>query len=94
LSDETRSEIFVKKFSESLMLSFGKGVDLSRRKWSAFFEIDMQVVWSMRGEGVGSVLAEHIGEFVILFRDVGKVRGGIDGACGSRGVFRSEVQRE
>jgi hypothetical protein len=80
LSDETRSEIFVRKFSESLSLGFGKGVDLSQRKWSAFFEIDVQVVWSMRGEGVSSVLAENVGEFVILFWDVGKVRRGINGA--------------
>jgi hypothetical protein len=92
LSDKPRSEIFIKKFSESLSLGFGKGVDLSWRKRSAFFEIDVQVVWSMWGKGVGSVLAENVGKFVILFWDVGKVHGGINGACSSRGGFQSEIQ--
>jgi len=41
---------------------------------NTFFQIDLEVIKIMRGEYFSFGFAENIGKFVILGRDIGKVR--------------------
>ena len=41
---------------------------------STIFQIDFEVIRTMRRENFSSYLAENVGKFVILRRDIGEIR--------------------
>ena len=41
---------------------------------STIFQIDFEVIRTMRRENFSSCLAENVGKFVILGRDIGEIR--------------------
>ena len=41
---------------------------------STLFQIDFEVIRTMRRENFSSCLAENVGKFVILGRDIGEIR--------------------
>ena len=41
---------------------------------SIFFQIDFEIIRSMRSKNFSFSFAENIGEFIILRRDIGKIR--------------------
>jgi len=72
--DETHIEVFLNKFLKSLLFGCQKRVYGANWRLSTFFQIDLEVIRIMRSEDFGFSFAENIGKFVILRRDIGKVR--------------------
>ena len=46
----------------------------ANQRLSTFFQIDFEVIRTMRRENFSFSFAENIGKFIILERDIGKVR--------------------
>jgi hypothetical protein len=84
-ADETRTEVVVKEFSEGKGFRLGKGVHTTERRLGAFFEVEFEVVWSVRRECVGLFFTENVTEFVVVVRNVWKVDGGFGGGGGASG---------
>jgi hypothetical protein len=67
--NEAHVEVFIDEFSERLNFALREGVDRTERWSCSIFEINLQVVWSMRCGFVCFGLTEHVGEVMIFFRD-------------------------
>jgi len=72
--DKTHIEVFLNEFPESLLSKCQKRVYGANWRLSTFFQIDFEVIRMMRSKNFSFSFAENIGEFVILRRDIGKVR--------------------
>jgi len=72
--NETCVEVFLNEFLESLLFGCQKRVYRANRRLSTFFQIDFEVIRTMRSENFSFSFAENISEFMILRRDIGKVR--------------------
>jgi len=51
-----------------------KGVYRANQRLSTFFQIDFEVIRMIRSENFSFSFTENIGKFMILRRDIGKVR--------------------
>ena len=47
-SDEPIGQMLIEEFSESMEFQLGEGADWPRRWGLPFFELDMEIVWSMQ----------------------------------------------
>jgi len=72
--DETCVEVFLNEFLESLLFRCQKRVYRANWRLSTLFQIDFEVIRMMRSENFSFSFAENISEFIILGRDIGKVR--------------------
>jgi len=72
--DETRVEIFLNEFLQSLLFGHQKRVYGANQRLSTFFQINFEVIRMMRSKNFSFSFAENVGKFVILRRDVGQVR--------------------
>ena len=92
LPDESRVEVFVKKFAKGLLLECGERIDRTRRDFHTFLEFNLEIVRAMRSERVGLGVAEYFSKFVVFGGDRGEVDdfGGF-GGCGSE--VESELSR-
>ena len=73
-SDETHVEVFLNEFLKSFLFRCWKRVYRANWRLSTFFQIDLEVIRTMRSENLSFSFAENIGKFVIFGRDIGKVR--------------------
>jgi len=51
-----------------------KRVYRANQKLSTFFQIDLEIIRTMRGKYFSFDFAENVSRFIILRRDIGKVR--------------------
>ena len=72
--DEIYIEVFLNEFLESLLFRYQKRVYEANQRLSTFFQINFEVIRTMRSEDFNFSFAENIGKFMILRRDIGKVR--------------------
>ena len=73
-SDKTHSKIFLNEFLQSLLFRCWKRVYRANRRLSILFQIDFEVIRTMRRENFSFRFAENISKFVILGRDIGEIR--------------------
>ena len=73
LADESSGEVFFDEFAESLKLDGRKGIDGARRRSGVSFEIDIEVIGTVRRKSIGFGVTEDISELVVLRRNRGKV---------------------
>ena len=73
-SDETHVEIFLNEFLESFLFRCWKRVYRANQRLSTLFQINFEVIGTMRRKSFSFSLAENISKFVILRRDIGEIR--------------------
>jgi len=56
------------------LFRYQKRVYWANQRLSTFFQIDFEVIRTMRSENFSFSFAKNISEFIILGRDIGKVR--------------------
>jgi len=66
-------EVFLNEFLKSLLFRYQKRVYRANQRLSTF-QIDFEVIRMMRSKDFSFSFAENIGKFMILRRDIGKVR--------------------
>ena len=71
--DETHIKIFLNEFLESFLFGCQKKVYGANQRLSTF-QIDFEVIKIMRSEDFSFSFAENVSEFIILRRDIGKIR--------------------
>ena len=67
-------EVFLSEFLESLLFRCQKRVYRTNQRLSTFFQIDFEIIWMMRNKDFSFSFVKNVSEFVILGRNVGKVR--------------------
>jgi len=72
--DETHIEVFLNKFLQSLLFRYQKRVYWANWRLSIFFQIDFEVIKTMRSKNFSFSFAENVSKFMILRRNIGKVR--------------------
>ena len=72
--DETCIEVFLNKFLKSLLFGCQKRVYRTNWRLSILFQIDFEIIRIIRSKNFSFSFAENVGEFMILERDIGKVR--------------------
>ena len=72
--DKTCVEIFLNEFLQSLLFRCWKRVYRANRRLSTLFQIDFEVIRTMRRENFSFCLAKNVSKFVILGRDIGEIR--------------------
>jgi len=72
--DETHIEIFLNEFLQSLLFRCQKRVYRANQRLSTLFQIDFEVIRTMRRESFSFSFVENIGKFMILGRDIGEIR--------------------
>ena len=72
--DKIHIEVFLNEFLESLLFRYKKRVYRANQRLSTFLKIDFEVIRTMRSEDFSFSFAENIGKFMVLRRDIGKVR--------------------
>ena len=72
--DKIRIEIFLNEFLKSLLFRYWKRVYRANWRLSTLFQIDFEIIRTMRRECFSFSLAENVSKFVILRRDIGKIR--------------------
>ena len=72
--DETYIEVFLNEFLESLLFRYQKRVYEANRRFSTFFQIDFEVIRTMRSKNFSFSFAENVGKFTIFRRDIGEIR--------------------
>jgi len=71
--NETYIEVFLNEFLQSLLFGCQKRVYKANWRLSTF-QIDFKVIRTMRSKDFSFSFAENVGKFIILRRDIGKVR--------------------
>jgi len=51
-----------------------KSIYKANQRLNTFFQIDFEVIRTMRSKNISFSFAKNIGKFVILRRDIGKIR--------------------
>ena len=72
--NETYIKVFLNEFLESLLFRCWKRVYGANWRLSTFFQIYFEVIKTMRSENFSFSFAENVSEFMILGRDIGKIR--------------------
>ena len=73
-SDEICIEVFLNKFLQSFLFRCWKRVYCANQRLSTLFQIDFEVIRTIRSKDFSFSFVENIGKFMILRRDIGKVR--------------------
>jgi len=73
-SDETHVEIFLNEFLKSLLFRCRKRVYKTNQRLSTFFQIDFEVIKAIKSENFSFSFAENVSKFMVLGRDIGKIR--------------------
>ena len=66
--------VFLNEFLKSLLFRCQKRVYGANWRLSTFFQIDFEVIRMMRSKDFSFSFAENISKFMILGRDIGKIR--------------------
>ena len=72
-SKPCRYEVFLNEFPESFLFGCQKRVYGANQRLSTF-QIDFEIIRMMRSENFSFSFAENISEFIILRRDIEKIR--------------------
>ena len=72
-SDEICVEIFLNEFLQSFLFRCWQRVYKANQRLRTLFQIDFEVIGTMRRENFSFSLAENIGEFMIFRRDIGEI---------------------
>jgi len=72
--DETYIENFLNEFLQSLFFKYWKRVYKANWRLSTLFQVDLEVIRTMRSEDFNFGFTENISEFMILKRDIRKIR--------------------
>ena len=72
--NKTCVEIFLNEFLQNLLFRCSKRVYKANWKLNTLFQIDFEVIRTMIRESFSFYLAENIGKFMILGRDIGEIR--------------------
>ena len=72
--DEIHIEVFLNEFLENFLFRCQKRVYRANQRLSTFFQIDFEIIRTMRSKDFNFSFAENVSEFMILGRDIGKVR--------------------
>jgi len=73
-SDETHIKVFLNEFLESLLFRYQKRVYRANWRLNTFFQVDLEVIRMMRSKYFSFGFAENISKFMILGRDIRKIR--------------------
>src|ERR1700728_503391 len=87
-ADESNADVLVYELAESSELGLTEGIHGTNRRRSSFFQIDLEIIRSMRGQSVSFGFTEDIGEVMILFGNVGEV----DSLVRDRGSSRRDCR--
>ena len=93
-SDKTRGKIFLNEFLQSLLFRCWKRVYRANQRLSTLFQIDFEVIRTMRRESFSFSFAENISKFVILGRDIGEIRSFCKFCRVSLNVWRMKTEFE
>ena len=93
-SDKTHVEIFLNEFLQSLLFRCWKRVYRTNLRLSTLFQIDSEVIGTMRGENSSFSFAENVSKFVILRRDIGEIRSFCKFCGVSLNVWRMKTEFE
>ena len=80
-SDEPRAEIFFDEFPKGLEFGLREGVNGPPRRGSAFLQVNLQIIRTVRGKVIGLSFTENVSKFMILWRDVGKIHSLLRQVC-------------
>jgi len=72
--DETHVKVFLNEFLQSLLFGYQKRVYRANQRLKTFFQIDFEVMRMMMSKNFSFSFAENISKFVILERDIRKIR--------------------
>jgi len=72
--DEICIEVFLNEFFESLLFRCQKRVYRANWRLSTFFQVNLEVIRKMRSKNFSFGFAKNISEFIILRRNIGKIR--------------------
>jgi len=72
--DKTCVEVFLNEFLESLLFRCQKRVYRANWRLSTLFQINFEVIRTMRSKNFTFNFAGNISEFVRLGKDIGKIR--------------------
>ena len=72
--DETRVKIFLNEFLQSLLFRCWKKVYRANQSLSTLFQIDFEIIRTMRRESFSFCLAKNVGKFMIFRRNIGEIR--------------------
>ena len=72
--DETHIEVFLNEFFQSLLFRCWKRVYRTNWRLSTFFQIDFEIIRMIRSKDFSFSLVGNVSEFIILGRDIGKVK--------------------
>jgi len=72
--NKSHIKIFLNEFLQSLLFRCQKKVYRANWRLSTFFQVDLEVIKTMRSENFSLGFAENVGKFMILGGDIGKVR--------------------
>jgi len=72
--DKTHIEVFLNEFLQSLLFRCQKRVYWANWRLSTFFQIDFEVIKTIRSKDFSFSFAENVSKFMILGRDIEKIR--------------------
>jgi len=72
--DKICIKVFLNEFFESFLFRCQKRVYRANQRLSTFFQINFEVISMMRSKNFSFSFTENVGKFMILGRDIGKVR--------------------
>ena len=90
--DKTCVEIFLNEFLQSLLFRYWQRVYRANRRLSILFQIDFEVIGTMRRESFSFSFAENIGKFMILRRNIGEIRSFCKFCGVSLNVWRTKTE--
>ena len=93
-SDEIHVEIFLNEFFQSLLFRCWKRVYKANQRLSTLFQIDFEVIKTMRRESFSFSFAENVSKFVILRRNIGQIRSFCKFCGVSLNVWRTKMEFE
>ena len=72
--NETYVKVFLNGFFWSLLFRYQKRVNRTNWRLSILFQIDLKVIRTMKSKNFSLGFTENISKFVILRRDIGKIK--------------------
>ena len=72
--NETYFKVFLNGFFWSLLFRYQKRVNRTNWRLSILFQIDLKVIRTMKSKNFSLGFTENISKFVILRRDIGKIK--------------------
>ena len=72
--DEPDPEMFVNELSEGHHFGLRKGIHGTYRRGCPLFNIDFEIIWTMRHKRIGFRLAKNVSKVMIVLRYMDEVR--------------------